>query len=360
MVYADAGAEIASGSLVPGHKYFVFAAAYVGVQGSTRPMARLIHGATEFPGSETNYLCRPNYTNWSYMTLWTAVLGEALKIQWKSFNGSEADISHQTIFVMDLENLVENVDYFFDENAAVTSLDTSWSALNNAAITFTPAAASDWLVMTQCRILPTSTTNQHSSRIERSGEASSTSPVCGRSFWDPSEIMSSTIAWVFPLTGAPNTFTSEAKQETGSGSSRTYSSVFALNLAKFQTAAFAETSGAIAIAGGNFTTQVQTKTFTPAEAVDHWILSQAVHVAALSTNLDGSRQQLDGADVPAGQTADPLSAAGGGQGGDNRVPWNVNGVSSSLSAAPHTVDVDIGGPNSVEERLILAIGLKTL
>src|SRR3990172_11715647 len=162
--YGDiTGASIGSANFVTGKKYLlVFTANLDGNNDGGDFGIQAVHGSTSFGGSEMVYdppsggSAILNKATYTWFTVWTAVSGEGVKLQFRTLNsGHTVGADQITIFAMTLSDyLREKNDWYYNEVVATTAIDTTtWSTTNNAAVTFTPlVAGNDWLVMTSSRI----------------------------------------------------------------------------------------------------------------------------------------------------------------------------------------------------------------
>lgn len=302
------GAAIASGNFIVGRKYLIVVTSQFGVTNPAGNAAtRVLHGSTAFDESESviDTVGGSELYIYGWFTIWTAVDSEGIKLQHKVINAGEVVKSDTiTIHAIELsEELEEDVDWFFDESIADTALTTSWSSSNNATKTFTPAGSSNWLVLCRGRIIISTIDNQSETRLERSGESSSTTPLRSREGEDATNdsILQSMLR-VFPLTAVSNTFTSQSRNDAATANTRKSSAIFCLNLSKFADKESAYTDGAITLSAADYGAEVQTLSITPTATGDFWTLGDATLYGPASRELK-MRMQIGNVDQPGGVTA---------------------------------------------------------
>ena len=363
-VYVDIpGAAIAPTSFTTGRKYLlVFTAQVDSPLSATRSAyIQTVHGSTVFPGSEFSFRTDDTAIRYGYywFVVWTAVSGETVKLQYH-IEGTTVLVGADqiTMFKLDLGDLTENTDWFFNENTAGDTITgTGWDGL--ASATFTPSAASSWLAMTTMRGDPDAISVNYESRIARSGEATETQPL---TTWEGNDATNDryvqTLARVFPLTAASNTFTQESRCDAACTYPRSYSSVFALNLNKFEDSTSAWTEAPIALSTTNFATQVQTAGLTPTRAANVWILGQFADDVDTAGNFHRFRLQVDNVDQPGTQTSDAYAQWENWDTKDEVV--SAIQTVGNLAVAAHTFDLDAsreGTTANAEDRMIFAVSM---
>lgn len=338
------GASIASGQFTVGKKYLIVVTAQVSQNtGAANYLFRVLHGSTEFAGSEMGNRnhATPELSVYCFFTVWTAVSGEAIQLQFhRGVDGGIAQADQIALLAIQIsDDLIENTDWFYAEDNGSLGLTTTYQ--DGASITFTPGTAShDWLVMTVSRADLTSAAISAKSRISRSGEASSTLPEC---VWEVEEASDSLftnlgLARVFSLGASSNTFKEQAACSSGTAHTRTNSRVFALNLNKFKNHANAYTEGDLGLGTTSFGNLIQTASITPDVAGDVWIGTCWVFDANDTNDLFHTRIQVDNSDQPSGQTTDNYIFHMSRELIDE-LPFNMTTM-PNLSAAAHTIDVD--------------------
>lgn len=336
-------AAIASGNFTAGKKYLLLATAQVNnTTANTFNWIRAVHGSTAFAESEQNFVRDIGLDGlYGFMTVWTAVSGEGVKLQFKANAGTIAVDQIALIAICLSDDVLENTDWFFNERTTDDALSTTFT--DGASITFTPAVASDdWLVISYAQIDPGDATNRMISRLERSGEASSTEPEAGHGVTSASAQSVFLLSRVFTLGNASNTFKERAATSSGTAHTRLHSAIFAINLAKFKEHAKAYTAGPTTLAGGtNFGDQVQTVSITPSVQGDVLIGAYWGCGVIGSQRRALMRVQLDAADQPATQTADGYEFTQSTLTSDV-LPMALVTLPAAVTAAAHTIDLDSG------------------
>ncbi|HYS72718.1 MAG TPA: tetratricopeptide repeat protein [Thermoplasmata archaeon] len=357
------GATIGSSSFTAGRKYLLVFTAQVAspLSASRSAYIQTLHGSTVFSGSEFSFRTDDTAARYGYywFTVWTAVSGEGVKLQ-HHIEGTtvRVDTDQITMFKLDLGDLTENTDWSFNENTAGDTIaGTTWDGL--ASVTFTPSAASNWLVMTTMRGDPDSISVNYESRIARSGEATETQPL---TTWEGNDATNDryvqTLSRVFSLTAVSNTFTQESRCDAACTYPRSYSSVFALNLNKFEDSTSAWTEAPIALSTTNFATQVQTAGLTPTRAANVWILGQFADDVDTAGNFHRFRLQVDNVDQPGTQTSDAYAQWENWDTKDEVV--SAIQTVGNLAVAAHTFDLDAsreGTTANAEDRMIFAVSM---
>jgi hypothetical protein len=345
-VWGDVSGAQLSG-FTTGHEYLILVQAVRRNTGSSdSAVLRLVHGSTptEFAGSEDFYEgpAAAFGATYFYFTVWTAVSGETVDLQLRRAGGQTAAVDEIRMVALDLDDLA-STDWYYDEDTTSTELPNGWTSSNNAAVTFTPGASGDWLVLTGARLdlaAESANTGQFRSRIVRSGEASSSLPDCQREGEnsDGVERITQSPFRVFALTAASNTFTQESGKNVAAttGVDRTRSAVFALRLAAFEDADWEWTEAQVQT---DSYTDVGSGTYTPQTASgDHLCIagSQFVPATASDVGLIG-RLRLDSTsnlyytgDATNGRMCRAFDSA-------DEMWCSMMAIAPSLSAASHTV-----------------------
>jgi len=244
---------------------------------TTAARMQVVRGTTVFADSVQAVLPvvstdRVTYCWWTVFT--QPATAELVKAQISnSTSGNTTGVDHFKITAIKLsDDLTENTDWMFAENATSTSLTTA--GVNGASTgSFTPAVANDsWLVLTRSRNVVNSTTRSFGSRIVRSGEASSTGPFQQREGRSTTlEAFVQTSMRVFSLGAAANTFTEQSFSVVANTGSRSHSGVFCLNLNKLAARASAYADASIlTLSSTDFATTVANISITPTVTGDVW------------------------------------------------------------------------------------------
>ena len=344
VTYSDVtGASIASGNFTTGKKYLLIITAQSTLNTADDASAiRTLHGSTAFDESEqiqeTETLA--DYGIYQFITVWTAVSGEGIKLQFRPLIDTlQVTIDQIAMFAMNLsDDLTENTDWFFAERATDDTLNIAFT--DGAAVTFTPGTAGhDWLVLSYSQIDITSGTLTAISRLSRSGEASSLLPEARGVISLTTAVPGFLLSRVFNLGASSNTFTEQSASDTDATHTRLHSSIFALNLNKFKNHANAYTEADVALSATDYATQLQTISITPDVVSDTLIGSYCGFDGQSTLREFEFRVQLDEADQPTGQTTDNRQFAAGNNDTDEN-PCPLITMVTALSAAAHTIDLD--------------------
>jgi hypothetical protein len=352
-------ATIASSFFTAGKKYYIEVTATLdGDNVGNQVLARMVHGSTAFADSSWGF--EPNVVAtaqmvYNWWTVWTAVSGEAIKLQYNNgSSGGTSGIDQSSIVCFKLsDDLTEDTgsggDWKTNEVTANTTLTAGAgdSASNNATITFTPATASNiWLIKSKSRWTNALAASFGLTRIVRSGEASSTAPFCQITAEDATnDEYQASLAMTLSLGAASNTFTEKSAAVSGGNITRTHSGIFALNLSKLRNLgqAYADSSvTAITAVGTDIATsptQIQTASITPGVTGDVWCQVFMTYDCNNSARVLRFRMQVDNTDQPATQTSDnyPLADPWGST---DEQPIAVQSMESLASGSAHTVDLD--------------------
>lgn len=342
------GATLSSGTgFTAGKKYWITATCKLyNTSANTTNFVQMVHGSTAFAESElifsrANDASKHNSGVYQYQTVWTAVSSEGIKLQFKCGAGT-IEVDQVVVTAMCLtDSLTENTDWFFAERSTDDALSTT--ATDGASITFTPGTAGhDWLVQSFAQFNDGDATNQMITRIDRSGEATSSLPLGSYSTTTASAQPVMMTSRVFNLGSASNTFKEQSLTSSGTAHVRLHSSIFALNLNKFDVHSNAYTAGSTSLTSTDYGTQAQTVSITPSTP------SNVMVVAYMNMDPNGVgglwlqyRIQVDNVDDPTGQTAD-LIGFNYSNSTANRNPSPMITVASALSAAAHSIDLDGG------------------
>ncbi len=327
---------------------------------------RVMHGTTDFPYSE---LSREHPANdfgelYSWFTVWTAVAGEDIYVQYNRGANTFA-IDSMTLFAMEIsEELTENTDWFYDNtNDTKTDLSTTWSTTNNANVTFTPSGAGElWLIATTAWQNNTDTTNEHQSRINSVGTITETQPQKLKE----SEISTTNILLTlyrsFILNSESNSFAEQSGMDSGTLGDRWSSSIFALNLEQFETQAGNWTEAEQAPgtpAGWANVAQTHTNTITPLTEGDVLVIATNVYEGGNQNRGHYQRLQTDNIDTPAGVTDQLPRQMLTADGGDDLTLHHL--FLQNLDTSSHSFDLDTGDggiERTTEDRDIIIFSME--
>lgn len=364
--YVDVLNEPASSFVDNGKYLLVVTAAGTMDDATTIGFYRLVHGSTEFPGSEA--LIEAATGNKFHSYLFSTVFiqpatAESIAVQFHS-NGSQVVKMQDVILTwirLDVD-LVENTDWFFSEQndeGAPPELPLVFGS-EFADLTFTPVNNNDdWLILSSYRIGTRSNGNNFDARLNRDG--TDLTPVHSYEGEDVTGELVKQFARVYTLTNASHTFEMQALEESGAANHvHQYSNIFALRLNAFEERHSNYIEGQIA--DEFFQIEVVGLTpFTPLTAGDFFIYGYFGHdVDDLDTSASTQiRVQINGVTAPAGY--------GAGVSRDNN--WDVTdrmavGTSfiENLAVASQDIDVDARyspvGPGNYEHRFVVAFSME--
>ena len=369
--YVDVpGGSIASGNFTAGKKYLIYITAQMAHSDAFLPLAvRTVHGSTAFAESESQQeiYAADSTVIYSFVTVWTAVASEGIKLQFRDFFGGDtAKIDQIAMLAINVsDDLEENTDWFFAERGNDDTLGST--PTDGASITFTPAkAGDDWLVLTHAQydIVSEVSGNTIDTKIDRSGEAASSRPYA--IFWGQDTDYSAQtrgLANVFTLGAAENTFKEISSSPSNHAHIRTHSSIFALRLNAFRNHAFAYTQADASLSATDYATELQTLSFTPDAAGDVWMGAYWGFDKGAFARAGEFRMQVDGSDQPSGQTTDNYQfydEDGADESGE--YPILLSTV-ANLTAASHTIDLDASADSTTgapagQDRLLWAVSME--
>jgi hypothetical protein len=357
--YGDvSGAAITSGNFTAGKKYLLCVTAQINENSSGLVSVKTQHGTTDFAQSEYIFGAAgsADRATYCFMTVWTAVSSEGIKLQFKTSAGTGA-VDQISLFAMNLsDDLTENTDWFFAERTNDDALSTT--PTDGASVTFTPGTAGqNWLVLANTQY-DISATDLVSSNITRSGEASSSTPSAQASYATASNQPCFALARVFSLGASSNTF-KEVSASGATSNTRLNSAIFALNLGKFAVnqAAYTDADSST-LSTTNYATNLQTLSITPSTASDVWILAYWGADRNATARLVEFRVQVDSSDQPTGQTSDNYSFRAAATAAGDEDPYILSTLVSSMSAAAHTINLDAsvdsatGAPTGQHRQLV--------
>ncbi len=335
------GASIASGSFTTGKKYLLWVSAHASNSAATATtFVQTLHGTTAFGDSLEGFenSAIDVYDSYSWFDVWTAVSGEGVKLQFR-VTSSTGRLDQISLCAFNLsDNLTENTDWFYAQRSTDDALTTTF--LDGASITFTPGTASHtWLVAAFAQLDPSAAVEMQT-RLDRSGEDISTTPLATLDAADTTNSQPIlTVVRCFTLGTASNTFKEQSASVGSNAHTRLHSKVFALNLSKFRNHTCVYTDAAENLDVTDYGDALQTASLTPDVAGDVWIGAYWTFEMAASGRFGEFRVQVDNADQPAGQTADNYSFAVDTSGSLVDLPLGLSTL-VNLTAAAHTIDLD--------------------
>lgn len=353
--------SIASGSFTAGKDYFIqYCGQFTETANTTFGWIQAVHGSTAFAESEQAFYrssTNADYGTYCWFTVWTAVSGEGIKLQYKIQVATPTVTGNfiSLIAIQLTDYLTAGTDYCFAESATDESLSTTPD--DGASCTVTPGSASTWLALTYAQDSRADTTTRQISRMVRSGEASSSLPASSILPEQSAGLWSHYHARTFSFGASSNTIKEQSEASAAAGT-RTHSSVFLLNLSKFSAfgAAYTEASQSLT---STTMTEIQTASITPTVTGDVWTGAAFVFDKTTISGDVEFRVQVDGSDQPAGQTTADLDIDQfNTTHTDNDIPVGLITL-SSMDTSAHTVDLDANRnvDSDVKYRQVWAVSL---
>jgi hypothetical protein len=368
--YVDVtGCALTDANLTDGKKYLIVV---IGQGNSTGTNSegyfRMVHGSTEFEGSEkgtepmTSGSIRYPYF---WYTVWTAVAGEAVKLQGHGSAATTVNIDQVSMVAIKLsDDLTENTDWAFNENLTDTTLAVAYATGNSATLTKSFNGTDDILVLALASLNPASITVPQKTRINASGGVTDTGVEWiqeAEDATDGQDTLLQTLVKVYTPTTSSTTFTTESESSSATGT-RLYNSIFWLNLNKMKKHAFQATQAEISLDTTDTfatSTNVATASITPTVTGDVWCLGFCILDVAATGEYMRARIQVDNADQPGTQTSDNYQVNDAWDATDE-LPWAMQTM-ESLSNAAHTLDVDATKATNVrpvEDRLSMMVTME--
>ncbi len=360
-----AGATDSSGvGFIEGKKYLLMVTASYSTNTATaRSGVQVLHGTTAFSDSESvgNSDTADHMNNYRWFTVWTAVADEAIKLQAKTLNAAWIGrVANVTILAIRLsDHFTESQDWYYDEEAADAN---PLNATDGASITWTPAAVTDWLMMTQHQGDFSINSTRATSALVLDDVAILTSG------WETSQATATLSqihnTYAAELTAASHTLKERGSSDTGTAHTRLYSKVFAIRLNVFMQYAYQWTAGTTALSATNYATAAGTASLTPDLTGPVWVMGSLVFDKANVGRSGEFRLQVANSDAPAGQTAANYTFRAGADSLDDE-PIYLQAVLDMTEDTPTAVDLDASADSitstpGVLARLVLAITLQLL
>ncbi len=341
------GAVITSGNFTASRKYLLINKALCGTNSTAADHGlRSLHGSIHFvesvqiqdlPGFD-------RFHNNMWFNVWTAIASEAIKMQFATLASSSHTVSVDTISMISMEiseDLIEGTDWDFHLNTHNTPLTTTFGSFAN--VTIQPAVhdtGDTYWVLGYAKLDPASATQDYQSRLNRSGEATSTNPTWSQEGEDANTDHSMhTYGRTFDLGASNNTFTVQCRNPDLSNGFHEFSGVFVLNLERFKDSNEIYTDGAVNLGTTNWADLAQTLTLTPTEASGDVLIYgffTAIHQFVSGVQIQ-SRLQIDNADQPPGQSSYLVQA----EAYDNNDEMGQNLITvETLDNTLHTADID--------------------
>jgi hypothetical protein len=306
--YTDiTGASIASGNFTTDDRYLILINAHVnGDSAGTVFGIQTLHGSTAFTHSQ--YELEPSspagYYTYTFFTVWTAVTGEGIKLQFKADGTNNVAADAITMLAMNLDdanaNFTKGTEWDYAETDADTGLSTSWSSSNNASITMPGNTQSgDYLLLSSanCSMNSTSTSLQSGTATTNGG-----TPTAERTHRqegeDTSELQYHTVAEVLESLSASATRYQESRNDSATKGTRLMSRIFYLYLDAFATQGATQTTAADLLAEQPSFTEHHTLAFTDGSPTEYWVVLGWMLMDPQAIQWSTCRLQIDGSSVP--------------------------------------------------------------
>lgn len=367
-------ATINSTEFVANAKYLLLVTAQVGTSnaGNDENHFRVVHGSTSFPSSELEGEYNDAY---SFVYTWWTVFtqpgsAETIDFQIRNVGGVDtANVRNLRMVSIRLdEDLTENTDWYFNESSTLIEHTTTFDSTSRAQLSWTPGSAGDnWLVLSRFRVQTVNINVNHGYRMIVGPTGSETQRRRNMSREREDPVQDETIysqAWVYSsVPAASQSAIVESRDDTSGGADQndhSHSAVFVLNLSNFETVSSVEATGVFDYTGSGLTNfqQQASVTHTPATAGDQLLIADTFCV--FSTGSHDGRYRLQ-----EGATSYPNADWELNNSMDANDPTDrFNGplmYIQNLSAAGHTLDLDVAATNSsndFEAGIIIAISME--
>jgi len=371
-----------------GEKYLLIATGDIGGSSSAEQVGvKMLHGITDFEGSkfvfevdeENDNACntkRELYT-WFWWTVYNPLtVGEAnedIIIEYEilspfSQSGYHDNVSFVAIH-LNSTLIIENTDWFFDENTVDTTLTQTFGGSGNATLSFTPSINNqNWMILGSTQMDTGDATINYASRMFVEGGSCT--------FCDKPEItiegenptfeqFVQTFARVIPLGATPQVIHTQSRLDGGAGSGtqeRLYSSIFALNLDLFDAQTSNYIDPTLLLSDVLFGTEVITATIEPPTTSDVIVIADIGTEGNDSDNSSVLRVQVNDADTLPDQTTNE-SGYEGEYSVDDIWRWSMMSVENLAGNTTQKIDVDgsqfkSGLNSNVIQRSVIAFTLK--
>jgi len=300
------------------HDYLIISTATWGHTTTADPVIMNVkHGTTIFEGSQQNEevsdaegdACSGglsddvlNYFWWTIYTPNATEATEDITLNLDATGGSTIFADDVTMTIIDLNNMTQNQDWFFDEQKTDSPLGLSFDTANNATLVFTPQQNNtDWLILGTSLLDVDSAVVQYMTRLFVNGTETDF-PVISREGEDTTEQILQTFARVLTLTNSSQRLEVQSQLDASAGGTneRLYNSIFALNLNLTKNHSFIWNQTEIDFDNTEFGTEIANINITPNESGDLFILADIGFQD--STKLE-VRVQLNNTDTVPEQTS---------------------------------------------------------
>lgn len=366
-------ATIASTEFVATGDYLLLVTAQVGTSNDANDENhfRVVHGSTSFPSSELEGEFNADYGFvYSWWTVFTQpATAEAIGFEMRNIGGTDtANVRNLRMVAIRLDaDFTENTDWYFNESSTLEQHTTTFSSTNRASLSWTPGTAGDdWLVLSRFRVQTVNINVNHGYRMMVGATGSETQRRRNLSREREDPVQDETIysqAWLYssvPASGQSAIV--ESRDDTSGGADQndhSHSAVFVLNLSAFEAVTSAE-NASYDYTGSGLTSfeQQLSVSHTPSTTGDQLIIADTFCVFSTGSHDARWRLQEGATSYPNSdwETRNSMDA--------NDSTDRFNGPMmfiQSLSAASHTLDLDVAATNSsndFEAGIIIAISME--
>ena len=302
--YSDVQA-VTSGSWVGSADYFLIVLGqFGGGDAAILYKLKLLHGSTEFKGSEHIVERRGAGHYYSYFAKYTPnATPEDVKLQ-HAVGSTPATVTTYTSVILAIRldaDLTEGKDWAYgedDDTASPTGLTQTFTSFATTG-SFTPDNANDkWMVVCFSSLDPESITKNVEMRMDRDSETETQPEYSTEGEDQPNDEYGVAIFRGFDLTAAAHTFTTQCRNDGESSGNHVWSSVGTLRLDAFEDSNYVWTEGEITLATDDVWEEVAgTANFTPQTAGPFVIIGSFI---ADQGGGAGARIQIGGTTHPTG------------------------------------------------------------
>jgi len=295
-------ASISASEFTGGATYLILCSANVGNGSSTSALNyfKTVHGSAGFTGStkvvESHNISEPSDV-YGYMTKFTQpATPEDIKFQFKGTNAKADSVS---IIAIPLGGLIENTDYFFDEDddsVSPTSHGTTYS--DYASVSFTPTNNNDdWLVIANPTVRIDSTASNYVYGIRHNTEDR---PYFSHEGEDLGESATAILSRAYTLSNSTShTFAVQGKDDETGINDHYASRIFVLRLNAMRDYAFTWTQGRQVHSEDAFES-IANVSITPTSNSKALVIGYARHDTDSENDTVKSKLTVDGYAKPTG------------------------------------------------------------
>ncbi|MFH0892645.1 MAG: hypothetical protein V1867_07800 [Candidatus Falkowbacteria bacterium] len=331
-------------------------------------MAQVRHGTTAFDDSvwrwetDRNLLADIGH-GYQYFTVWRAVAGEDIHVDVSNAGGTDYTVRTEDFqaFALNLsDDLTQNTDWYFASTTVSGDLPNGSWTVNGASVTI-DGGGNDWMIVGMGHLLSDSTSADFMMRLYNTTDAQSYNEVRYETE-DAADERSFMLMSGVNISGT-KTWRMDAQTDTATTHDWTYSSIFALNLEKFQSHAIKYDTTSTSITPLDNWVETASTTFQAKSAGDTLIWSQEVNDTAENTKNTYSRMLIDGSPVPSGFADTKREQPHGATDEDAHHNFYLGSLSQGLRqiSVQMNEDTDVSGPPvaDIHNLVVFSMELKT-